>query len=393
VGGQWDVFVQLSGSPDAESTTGTVELRQGETVIGSEKVALAKGSAPRLAFRVGGEQAVTLQARYVPGDFDSLASDNTAWLTLPAVRPISIYVPAPLSAFRHALATLSGVNIFPDDGGGKQAGYDLVISNEEADLQLSARAFCAIGLVPPDLEKLVSLVPGNSRIIDWRRDSPLLQHVGFDDVVLMDSPHRAADATESSFRDLGYEVLADGAHGPVVLEKHDGDTLRVYLLFQPERSTLPYRVGFPVMVSNLVQIALKQAQLAEVAAPSTGVLPPLTLGTDRTMHVEGPANFRTDVKTDARGQLTGVPAMRAGEYVVAGDGGTVRIGVSLLSPMETSLAAVDQIEFNEQLKVTAAAGPLRSDRSLWWGLSAIALGVLVMEWWWFNRRPGQTFAR
>ena len=177
------------------------------------------------------------------------------------------------------------------------------------------------------------------------------------------------------------------------MEKHEGDTLRVHLLFQPERSTLPYRVGFPVFVSNLVQIALKQAHLAEVAASPTGVLPPLTMGADRTVHVEGPGNFRTDAKTDARGQLTGVPAVRAGEYVLAGEAGPVRIGVSVLSPAETSLAAVDQIEFNEQLKVTAAAGSLRSDRSLWWGLSAIALAVLVLEWWWFNRRPGQTFAR
>jgi len=393
LGGQWDVFVQLAGSADADSTTGTVELRQGDNLIGSEKVALAKGSAPRLAFRVGGEQAVTLRASYLPGDFDSLASDNTAWLTLPAVRPISIYVPVTFGAFRHALAALPGVNVFPDDGGAKQAGYDLVISGEEADLQLPARAVCVIGLVPSDLEKLVSLVPENGRIIDWRRDSPLLQHVGFDDVVLMDTPHRAPDATESSFRDLGYEILADGVHGPVILEKHEGDTLRVHLLFQPERSTLPYRVGFPVFVSNLVQIALKQAHLAEVAASPTGVLPPLTMGADRTVHVEGPGNFRTDAKTDARGQLTGVPAVRAGEYVLAGDAGPVRIGVSVLSPAETSLAAVDQIEFNEQLKVTAAAGSLRSDRSLWWGLSALALAVLVLEWWWFNRRPGQTFAR
>jgi Ca-activated chloride channel family protein len=393
LGGQWDIFVQLTGSADAESTSGTVELRQGENLLGSEKVALVKGSAPRLSFRVGGGEAVSLQARYIPSDFDSLASDNAAWLTLPAVRPLSVYVPPTLTAFRHALASLPGVNVFPDEAGTKQAGYDLVISNEDADLQLPARASCSIGHVPAELEKLVSLVAENSRIIDWRRDSPLLQHASLDDVVLMDTPHRASDATEASFRDLGYEILADGVQGPVILEKRDGDMLRVILLFQPERSTLPYRVGFPVLVSNLVQIALKQAQLAEVAAAPTGVLPPLTLTADRTVQVEGPANFRATARTDARGLLTGIPAPRAGEYSITGDAGSVRAGVSVLSPAETALTAVDQIEFNEQLKVTAATGALRSDRSLWWGLSAIALGVLVVEWWWFNRRPAPTFAR
>ena len=393
LGGQWEVFVQLAGSTDAESTSGTVELRQGESVIGSEKVSLVKGSAPRLSFRVGGEQAVTLQARYVPSDFDALASDNTAWLTLPAVRPLSVFVPAALTTFRHALGTLQGVNVFPDESGATQAGYDLIISGEAADLQLPARAVCSIGRVPPELEKLVSLTPENGRVIDWRRDSPLLQHVSLDDVVLMDTAHRAPDATEMSFRDLGYETLADGPHGPVILEKRDGDILRVHLLFQPERSTLPYRVGFPVLVSNLVQIALKQAQLAEVAAAPTGVLPPLALAAERTVQVEGPANFRTEAKTDARGQLTGVPAPRAGEYVIRGEGEPRRVGVSVLSPAETSLVAVDQIEFNEQLKVTAATGAVRTDRSLWWALSAVALAVLLVEWWWFNRRPALSVAR
>lgn len=391
--GNWDVFVQLAGSAEAESTSGTVELRHGENVLGSERVSLVKGSAPRLAFRVSGEQAVTLEARFLPEGFDALGSDNTAWLSLPRVRPLSIFVPASLPAFRHALTAIPDVALFPDESGAKQSGYDLVISDQGADLELPARALCSAGLVPPELGKLLTLGAESSRVIDWRRDAPLLQHVSFEDVVLMEDPRRAPDVTETSFRELGYEILADGPHGPVILEKHDGETVRIHFLFQPERSTLPYRVGFPVLVSNLVQVALRQAKLAEVASLSTGVLPPLAVAAERSYRIEGPGNLRVEAKSDARGQLTGVPAPRAGEYVITGDEAPMRIGVSLLSPAESSLAAVDQIEFNEQLKVTAASGTPRADRSLWWVVSLIALAVLLVEWWWFNRRPVAAMVR
>ena len=391
--GNWDVFVQLTGSTDAESTTGTVELRHGENVIGSERVTLVKGSAPRLAFRVSGEQPITLEARFLPEGFDALASDNIAWLSLPKVRPLSVFVAASLPAFRHAFGAIPNIALFPDETGAKQSGYDLVITDQAADLELPARAVCTAGLVPAELEKLVSIGAENSRVIDWRRDSPLLQHVSFEEVVLMEDARRAPEVTETSFRELGYEILADGPHGPAILEKQDGETVRVHFLFQPERSTLPYRVGFPVLVSNLVQMGLRQAGLAEVGSHPTGVLPPLTVAAERTYQIQGPANLRLEGKSDARGQLTGVPAPRAGEYVISGGDAPIRIGVSLLSPAESSFAAVDQIEFNEQLKVTGASGTPRSDRSLWWLISLIALAVLLVEWWWFNRRPVAVSAR
>jgi hypothetical protein len=92
---------------------------------------------------------------------------------------------------------------------------------------------------------------------------------------------------------------------------------------------LPYRVGFPIFVANVVQGARQQAGLAEARA--------------------------------TRG---------------------------LLSPSETSLAAVEQIQFNERLTVAASA-PLKSDRSLWRLLALLALGVLVVEWWYFSRKPGR----
>ena len=387
VTGQWDVFVQLSGSAGAESTSGTVGLVEDGATIASENVTLVQGAAPRLAFKVGGGRPALIEVRFTPRGFDSLASDNRAWLALPAVRALDVYVPPALVSYRHALEAIDGLRLFPSGDTALPASFDLAFANSEADLALAARVLCSIGFVPPELDKLVSVTSGDASVVDWRRESPLLQHVTFADVVLMDDPRNAADVTETTYANLGYEILAHGPEGPLMLDRQDGDTLRVYLLFHTDRSTLPYRVAFPIFVSNLVQAALRQSHLGEVNAAATGVLHALFLEKDRAYRIEGPSGFRRDERSDERGELSGVPAAKSGEYTITEGGAVVaRVGASVLSASESALAAVEQIEFNDRLKVAAASAPLRTDRALWWPLALSGFGVLLVEWWFFNRR-------
>jgi hypothetical protein len=386
LGGQWEVFVQLAGSNSAESTSGTLELRQGETVVARERVTLIPGGTPRFAFRLAGHATADLEVRYIPEGFDALASDNTAWLHLPAPRPLSVFTPETLASARHALAALEGVALYPDAGGAKQAGYDLLITDREADLAIPARVAATFALVPEDLQTLVTIEKEPAQAIDWRREAPVLQHVSLEEVLLGESPRSAGEVDESSYRALGYEPLADGPRGPLILERREPDQHRVHLLFHPERSTFIYRVGYPVFIANLVQAALRHAALSEVNAAATGVLPAVTVGAGGSVAITGPAGFRRSDTVGPDGQLVGVPAPRAGLYEFSGPGGRQQLGVALLSGAETSLAAVDQIEFPEQQKVAAATTAPRVDRSLWWLLACAALAVLALEWWWFHRR-------
>ena len=162
----------------------------------------------------------------------------------------------------------------------------------------------------------------------------------------------------------------------------------MHLLFHTDRSTLPYRVAFPIFISNLVGAALRQAHLGEVDAAPAGVLPALPLDPNRTYRIEGPGGFSREATADERGLLSGVSAAKAGEYTISG--GVARIGVSVLSASESSLAVVEQIEFSDRLKVAAASAPVSSDRALWWPLALAGFGVLLVEWWYFNRRTVST---
>ena len=383
--GDWELFVQLAVTDPAPANTASIELSAAGKVIATEQVALTPGGAPRLAFRVSGAQSALIRATLRPGGFDSLAADNTAWLTLPAVRSLDIFVPESLGAFRHALAALDGLRIFPAKDTPSPSSYDLAIV-DKADSP-PARLVCTVGIVPDDLKALVTLEKKSVVAIDWRRESPLLQHVSFDEVLFMDDPVTASGKDDTAFANLGYEPLILGPHGPLALARGDDTALRLHLLFHPDRSTLPFRVAFPILASNLVAHAQKLAGLSESVSVATGVLPAQQFTNGTSVNVSGPEKFTRAEKADERGFVTGIPAPRVGEYVLsAGGGNETRIGVSLLSTNETSLTAVNEVEFGDRISVATASVAPKADRSLWWTLAALSFAVLLIEWWWFQRR-------
>ncbi len=324
VNGGWDVFVQIEGSAEADGNM-RVEVTQDGAVVGDERVTLVKGRAERMVFPLPGEKAVKLQVNVRPDRFDSLAADNVASLELPASRPLRVYVAKTLGSYRRVLAGMSNMSVTDD----ATSAIDLAVSDQSADEALVARARLWVGQMPTELMELVRVETNGAQVVDWRRESVLLQHVQMNDLVILEDPHWRVETGEADAEKLGYEVLVHGQHGPLMVERRTDDGLTVAVLFHTDHSTLPYRVGFPVFVANVAQAAMEQAGLAE--AHGTG---------------------------------------------------------GVLSPSETSLASVDKIQFNEQLSVKAETAKVKTDRALWSQLTFSALMVLLVEWWYFQRKHG-----
>ena len=160
------------------------------------------------------------------------------------------------------------------------------------------------------------------------------------------------------------------------------------MLFHSDRSTFPYRLGFPIMVANLVRIAMHEAGLLEVAGKRTGTLPPVRLAGAAAVQVVGPDGASRSYDPNQEGLLTGVWAPKVGRYEVRGRGGeSVSVGVSLLRPEESLLESVDTIELAE-LAVAVSQTPIKADRPLWALFAWMALAMLALEWWFYQRRPG-----
>ena len=386
---QWVVFVTVGATSEIPSS-GTLELLVDDQVHATRDVTLSAERGERWSVALPAEKAVAVQVRLKPNGFDSLAADNVAYLDLALPRQVCVYAPTKLTTFRLALQAMRQVRIFPEkDQPGEETEFDLVITDRPEDLELSADTSLLVGMVPEELQTLVSVEKTNGTlVIDWRRDVPLLQHVQLADLVILDNPRKAEGALEQDFEARGYEVLAHGQYGPVLLQKDDGSQLSFHLLFHTDRSTLPYRVGFPILVANAVRIAMRRAGLAETPGRRTGVLPPFDVQPSKTYQIKGPGGIEQTLESDRDGVLFGAAAPLVGRYRISGPNAPgAEIGVSLLNSAETLLQSAEEIHTKES-SVAASQVAVKTDRSFWRALALTALLVLLIEWWYYQRKPG-----
>lgn len=383
----WDIFLRVEGA-SAGSTESDVILTANGVVIGDERVVLGPGEAQRLVFKVDAQVSESLHAKLKPVGHDSLAVDNDAWLTLPKGRDVDVYCPGELTTFRHALEALDGVAVYPlADGSENAVEFDLLISDQAADVSKPTRLAVLIGVVPEDLKELIAIQDEQAEVVDWQRDAQVLQHVQLKEVFISEQPVKKAGVEDAQIEELGYEILAHGSRGPLILSHRDGIRIQYYLLFHTDRSTLPYRVGFPVLVANLMTEAMQRASLTELQAPSTGVLPAMEFAKSTNYRITSPDGRHETRATDENGILKGISAPMAGEYEIREGGDLVaKIGVGLLNPTETQLNTVDSISFNE-LSVEAEAEKLLTDKPLWTWFAAFAFITLLIEWWYFQKKP------
>ncbi|NQV28075.1 MAG: BatA domain-containing protein [Rhodopirellula sp.] len=382
----WDVFLRIESSADV---SGQLVLLQDGQPLGEQPYVLEAGESQRLTFRATSEVSTELEARLTPGktDTDSLDADNVAWLDLPPARPLRVYASPELSGFRRALISIPGVDLFPkpDQPAQRSVPYDLVISDQREDEKLIAAVYLLAGVTPEEVESLVEPAAGLTGFLDWERTAPLLRHMQLRDVEIADAVQTAAGVDDGDFEAAGYSVLASGTGGPLILRQQSASRLMFYTMFQIGRSTLEYRVAFPVLVANLVQLARQEASVGDVTGVQTGVLPAVALKAGAPYEIIGPDGTQQKVLADETGQLRGVSGGQVGRYLISGeDAETFSVAANLLSAAETTLAAVDAIEFDEQ-SVSSADEVLENDHPLWTTVTGLAFGLLLLEWWFFQR--------
>ena len=382
----WDVFVRIESSSSEALATGVELLVDGETQE-QKTVVLNDGKPRRLAFSLAADQSASVEVRLSPEQPDSIEADNVALLEISPLRPVMVRIDPEMTAFRHAFAARENV-VLADDVAGPTDGdtYDLLITGRAAE-HPEALVVLTVGAVPEDLKSMIHVEETSGEVVDWDRHCRLLEHVLLSDMVLAEEPQTAAGVDDGALEALGYDILAHGRRGPLILKKVLGSQVQYFVLFDTDASTLPYRVGFPVLVSNLLRVAIRQAGLAEVAAQKTSTLRLHDLSSESEFVVRNPRGDSRTTTSDEHGSLTGISAPYAGWYEVLEDGSRVaRVGASLLDSQETSLATVDEIQFRE-VPVSAATSEVRTDFPLWEYLTIFAFAALLFEWWLYCRRP------
>ncbi len=413
----WEVFVRLEGSggvpPEKSSELPTpaeteaekqpaaatgperlveVELRRGDEVLQRESVSVRGGEPSRVSFSLETETAASLEVRIKPDGFDALSLDDVAYLELPEPRPVRVYCPESMTSYRHALAALGNIELYPAADRPLPADVDLRFSDEPIPTGPPARVAFHTGVIPDALKELVATETAFADVVDWNRTAPLLRHVQLLDVQIGDDPVSQPGVGERDYELAGYQILAQGARGPLVLEQDTTTGVDYYLLFHTDRSSLPYRVGFPILIANAVQIAIDRSELGEARSWPTGILPPRRVAPEVEHVITGPAGRTERATSSPGGILSGVTADQPGRYVISADEQPVTsLGTGLLTVTETQLATVDELRFPET-KVSTTTEALKTDRPLWSWFAGLGLLLLLGEWWYFQRRPTRSAA-
>ena len=385
----WELFIRITGASE-DLQTAELQLYQNGEQIFTERISAAAGDGERLVFPIETDTLALVEARLIPAGEDVLETDNRCWLTLPATRSLQVLTLGQLTTWQRAVNVLDGVEQEVVTAGvPDQTEYDLIISDGEIPEGINAPVTLFVDVIPEDLSGLIEKREDVCTVTDWNRTAPLLQHVSLGDVQIGEQPAWGPEIGLREVEERGYEVLAEGNAGPLLLQKREGLKTTWWFTFHTDRSTLPYRVGFPILAANAVSSSLKQAALSEVSAAPTGVLPALQLDAGQDYQVEAPDGSMTAVRSGMTGLLTGIGASEVGQYRVRDGNDVVSIvGTGLLSLPETSLSAVDELRFAEVQVDTDATIRLEADRSLWWGLALGAFVVLLVEWWYFQRVRG-----
>ena len=378
--GGWEVFLRVAAG--SEAGRADLLLEQDRQPLRPETVVLEAGQSQRLTFRVQASGRTEVTARLQPKQFDALAADDRVRLDLPPARKLRVRCDPGLAAFGFALNGYETIERV-------ETSADLAIVQTADDLR-DEPAGLVVGEIPETLADVITLEDGGREVVDWQRSDPLLQHVKLGGVQFLQAPQYKAGAGRQQMEEAGFRVVAEVDGGPLVVRRQDGRNLRYRLLFDPNRSTLTYRVGFPVLVANLIDIGFRQAELSAVRGQRAGVMPPLAVDAPGEYVVRGPEGSEQLLSADEGRLLRGVLADRLGDYTVAKTGGVgddrdVRsFGVSLLNPLESSLRGVESIVFNE-VSVAASEREGGVDRQLWRWLAIAGLAVMALEWWYFHR--------
>ena len=404
---QIQVFGQLQnfGDQDAE-VTANLYLEQ----PGSDSQLLDAAAVPIPA---GGEGGVEFVLDSVPSgvlqlefeEADDLAIDNRAFANINPQRRSKVLLVTPRNdaletvfqtPFAQRLADVeqSGPELLTTPAYQQMASagaYDLVIYDQCSPPELPRCNTYFIGTLPPDDRWTHGPVEDLPQIIDTDRAHPLMRFVELGDLkwivtarplnlptggtVLIDS-HRGVllgIAPREGFEDLvqGFEIVGENSEG----ERY-------------ANTDWPIRTSFPLFIGNVLTYlgGAHPEATKEITQPGQ----PITLRTAApvdSIEIEDPLGNRTRLQRGPQNSFVFGNTSTVGIYTVReGDAADImqQFAVNLFDPVESHIRPTESVETHYENIAATALEPTR--REAWKILLMGALGVLILEWYIYNRR-------
>lgn len=332
-----------------------------------------------------------IEARVEPqGGADYLPADDRAWAVRQPESTRRVLLVGPGNLFLEGIfRILPGYELF-------RAGQDASTADllDAGDTPFDLYVFDSVPL-PPALPDAPALIvnpqpaagaaaeiqvtqPFSATTAIRLTGSPLLQNVDW----------RAVSIQQGTGVEAPWlEPLVEAEGGPLVLAGERNGQRTVVFAFDLRQTDLPLQIAFPVIMANITSWLSPGRVIAATDGlePGDTVLLTPDAGSE-AVDVQRPDGTVWTQAVSSEGGLVFADTAQTGVYTVSlreGDGAVRPAGsfaVNFFDPGESRVAPAPEVEIGE---TDVAAGSSERDgrRELWPLFLAVAIGLLLLEWW------------
>lgn len=322
---------------------------------------------------------------------DVLAADNRAAAIVPPPRRLAVLLVSagnpflerilkqlPLGRFAYRTPEQYESAAESDWTLGGRSVYDVVVFDKHATARLPVGNYVFIGALPQrDDVRLVGKLDAHTPVW-WDEAHPIMRHVAMENV----------DVFEGLAIGLpkGAETLVEGPAGPMIARYAVDGRQFLVQTFAIERSTWWAKLSFAVYMYNAFNYlggGGSNEQAGSLRPGETAVLP--VGGTATEAIVERPDGRRETVHATG-GSVRFAATEQVGLYrIEPGEPGQDRVAVNLVSAAESDVTPRTDIQPGG-LKVELGQSVQTATPEVWRWFAGVALAVLLLEWYIYNRR-------
>lgn len=351
----------------------------------------------------------TVRVRAGEAGGDPFPTDDEGYLVIPPASQTAVAVVTGGNLFLvEALAglplaelvTLSPAEFESQVNDGRADRYDVVVLDgvlppgTPVGRALAPGRWLILGAIPGSPEGVIDHgSAGFTQFVDWRRDHPVLNGLTLDPVRIGDA--RRIEIPETS----AARPLAETPAGPAIVEFVTAESRAISVLFDIAESNWPFDVGFVVFFASAID-SLDAAGAADAGRlavrPGEILTERLPVGVGEAS-LERPGGGRVPLAPAGDGRVSWGPVRKVGVHAVRwkGDPGpadivqngraTRFVASNLLDAYESDIAPESSVALASQI-VSAASQRESAVRRYWRWLLLVALGVIMLEWYVYNRK-------
>lgn len=252
--------------------------------------------------------------------------------------------------------------------------HDIVILDRVSPPSTIRGNFILIGASSPSLPISRTGEVRAPRVLDWDRNSPLMEHLDLSGLIV----------------EKALEVKAGGAASPLLESPETGliysyqedDLKAVFLGFELTGTDLPLRAAFPILMSNIFNWFHPEKFSFSAQTIQAGQVFPISLGAEtKEFSVRTPSGEWEVLQADGR-SFEYVRTGEVGLYTVLEGEERRYFAVNLTDEAESDIRSPN---LEIQPGRASLAEPVRVETPLWLSALLAALAVLMVEWYFWLR--------